>query len=499
MSNSGVTPNETDDINNLLDKKRLEELAEQFKIPGFSAAYVNKGGSISTMQVGVEANAARSEVSEDSVFCAASLSKAVFAYLILRLAANNQISLDDTLDTFFKKEDLESGTPVSEWVKNENLKHLTPRMILQHRTGLPIGGPPNGDNQFQFEPGTKYGYSGIGIQCLQEAVKAKTGKSLEELAKEYVFEHCGMSSKSSFKPTPESPMQKPLIAANSLHTTAQDYAKFVMKWMSDDEVENAFLFDDQFTMRKDPWAIGMQSIEDSALEIRRIEESDLDRVGWGIGVGLQKEADVITAFHSGDATDTRAFVAFNLKDKTAIVYLSNSDNGLALIDEISSKTVPLEHGLNYLFQKYGFEREFKDGWEDRQDKRIKTICDKFPPNKPFSETVPSTEPSRRAPLLSTFAPKSPSPAKTDSMIEQLLHRAKSMGLDPQKLLRSEGINIEQKDNFAELQRLAQGGDEMANVLYLAAAENIQNRSKLASKQLDSAKNPLQTKYTKDGE
>lgn len=497
MSNSGATPNETDDINNLLDKKRLEELAEQFKIPGFSAAYVNKGGSISTMPVGVEANAAGSDVSEDSVFCAASLSKAVFAYLVLRLAAAKQISLDDTLDTFFKNEDIESGVSVSKWIKNGNLKYLTPRMILQHRTGLPIGGP-EGDNQFQFEPGTKYGYSGIGIQCLQEAITAKTKKTLEELAKEYVFDHCGMSSNSSFNPTPESPMQKPLIAANSLHTTAQDYAKFVMKWMSDNEIENAFKFDDAFTMRKDPWAIGMQFIEDSAFELTRIEDIDLDSVGWGLGVGLQKKDDVITAFHSGDATDTRAFVAFNLKDKTAIVYLSNSDNGLALIDEISSRTVPVEHGLNYLFQKYGFEREFKDGWEDRQDKRIKTICDKFPPNKPFSETVPSTEPSRRAPLLSTFAPKSPSLAKTDSMIEQLLHRAKSMGLDPQKLLSSEGINIEQKDNFAELQRLAQGGDEMANVLYLAAAENIQNRSKLASKQLDSAKNPLQTKYTKDG-
>lgn len=170
MKSSGSTTNQEDDINHLLNKQRLEVLAEKFKIPGFSASYVNKDGKISTMEAGVEANQTGEAVpgayvKENTRFCAASLSKPLFSYLILRLAAANQINLDDTLDTFYKEVDLESDTSISEWVKNKDLKKMTPRMILQHRTGLPIGGP-KGSNEFQFEPGTNYGYSGIGILCL---------------------------------------------------------------------------------------------------------------------------------------------------------------------------------------------------------------------------------------------------------------------------------------------------------------------------------------------
>ncbi|MBN9287247.1 MAG: hypothetical protein BGO43_15235 [Gammaproteobacteria bacterium 39-13] len=84
-----------------------------------------------------------------------------------------------------------------------------------------------------------------------------------------------------------------------------------------------------------------------------------------------------------------------------------------------------------------------------------------------------------------------------SDIEILLRRAKNMGLDPQKLLRNEGINIEQKSNIEELQKLAQNGDKMAKELYEIAETNVKGRSKLASKHLESAKNPYQTKNTKD--
>lgn len=84
-----------------------------------------------------------------------------------------------------------------------------------------------------------------------------------------------------------------------------------------------------------------------------------------------------------------------------------------------------------------------------------------------------------------------------SVIEILLKRAKSMGLDPQKLLRNEGINIEQKANIEELQRLAQNGDKMAKELYKIAEDNVKSCSELASRHLEMVKNPFQTKNNKD--
>jgi|TARA_R110002110_G_C13470277_1_gene720475 hypothetical protein len=100
-------------------------------------------------------------------------------------------------------------------------------------------------------------------------------------------------------------------------------------------------------------------------------------------------------------------------------------------------------------------------------------------------------------LNSANAPESPHLSDNISAIEVLLKRAKSMGLDPQKLLRNEGINIEQKANVEELQRLSQNGDKMAKELYKIADDNVKSRSKLASKHLDMVKNPFQTKNTKD--
>ncbi len=382
VMNSGPTSNQ-DDINNLLEKKKLEGLAEQFNIPGFSAAYVNKEGRITTMEGGFEDNAnaeQATEVNKESVFKAASLSKPLFAYMVLKLAAANKINLDDPLDTFFEKEKLEAGAPVSEWIKNEALSKLTPRMILQHRSGLPIGGP-KGNSEFQFEPGKNYGYSGIGIQCLQEAITAKTGKNLEDLAKEYVFIPCEME-KSSFYTSEDKNIDE-LKAANSLSTTATDYAKFVLKWMNDNTVEDAFKFDPDFTMQMDPWAVGMKGIEDPALEIKGIEDDDLDKLGSGLGCVLQKTDNSITAFHSGDMNSSRALVAFNLTDKTAVVFFANSANGLALTDEITSKTVDLKQGLNYIFQKYGFERNFESGWQEREQQRFNAINKAFPPSRPF--------------------------------------------------------------------------------------------------------------------
>lgn len=432
MKKSGPTPNSGDDINNLLDKNRLEVLAKQFEISGFSASYVNSDGIITTMPVGVETNASGSDVSEDSIFSAASLSKPLFAYMVLRLAADNQIDLDDSLDTFFKKEILEAGIPVSEWIKNEDLNKLTPRMLLQHRSGLPIGGP-KGNSEFQFEPGKNYGYSGIGIHCLQEAITAKTEKNLEELAKQYVFEHCGMTD-SSFYTSKDKNLDE-LKAENSLNTTAPDYAKFVLKWMNDDTVEYAFKFDEDFTMQMDPWAVGMKDIEDDALEIEGIKDGDLDKLGWGLGCGLQKTDKGITAFHSGDMNNSRALVAFNLKDKTALVYFANSANGLALADEITSKTVELKQGLNYTFQKYGFERNFNSGCKEREQQRFNAINKAFPPSRPFKNNQSVLSQNKMLIMSSSAMPHNRSQTQNGTKPEKL-HKGMRVDVSDEEMARS---------------------------------------------------------------
>ncbi len=471
----------------IIGEDELKALIPQYDIPGVSMAYIDNNTS-SPVHAGVTNTG--EVVTATTRFGAASLSKPIFAYLILKLAQAGKIDLDARFDeTFISDESLDiilrrdqSDGTFSKNIASDDFKSLTPRIILLHRTGLPITAGLDEPLNFEFEPGSKYGYSGIAYQCLQEAIEKQTGRTLEVLAQEYVFDSIGMDNSSFGR-----------VAANSLQTTATDYAKFINYWMRDESLDNAFQFDDSFNMHNDPWAVGLKDIEQDELQLTKLESADLNKVGWGLGFGLQKNSDGITAFHSGDSTDCRALVAFNLKNKTGVVFFANSDNGLALADKIipqTAETTGLEHGLNYLFQKYGFERYFQEGWEERQTNRIGEICGHYPRNKSYLEAaIPIKQPSQKkvAPLVNAYASQSAMPG--NGVIAQLLHSATSMGLNPETYMRNQGFNPELPENIKEIAKLAQNGNNEAAFMVLESlAENKEHASPLAQRLLSSVKN-----------
>ncbi len=151
-------------------------------------------------------------------------------------------------------------------------------MVLSHTTGLPITyDHSKGLIEFQFDPGTKYTYSGPGIAYLQEVIEALTGtgSNLETLAQEHIFGENALNMKHSSFHTDKS---KPPQAANSLHTTTSDYAKFIVAWMNDEALQYAF--QPTVSMNND-YLPGNWPIEANRLE------HDRNHVAWGLGFGLQ--------------------------------------------------------------------------------------------------------------------------------------------------------------------------------------------------------------------
>ncbi|ARB93000.1 hypothetical protein A6J40_12795 [Legionella longbeachae] len=161
----------------------LEKLQEKHHIPGIATAIISKQGTITTQSVGV---------TNSTVFEAASLSKPVFAYIVLKLAQDGKINLDTPLHKYGH-----FGPP--EIRSHENYKQLTARMILSHQAAL-----PNESSSPEFIPevnvGEKFNYSGVAYQFLGEVVQNITKKSLETLAQE-VFERIGMPNSSFMPPT----------------------------------------------------------------------------------------------------------------------------------------------------------------------------------------------------------------------------------------------------------------------------------------------------------
>src|SRR5262245_60549101 len=122
---------------------------------------------------------------------------------------------------------------------------ITMRMLLSHTGGFPNlrSFSKDGRLRLEFEPGSRFSYSGEGIGLLQMVVESVTHKDLESLAREKVFIPFGMSHTSyvwreAFAANVAAPHNefewaadpdRPAIAnaAGSLTTTAHDYARFL--------------------------------------------------------------------------------------------------------------------------------------------------------------------------------------------------------------------------------------------------------------------------------
>lgn len=180
----------------------------------------------------------------NSLFNVASLTKPVTAMTVLRLVSLGKWNLDEPLDKYWIDPDI---------AKDPRYKKLTTRMILSHQTGFPNWRWQKNDKKlsFEFDPGTKYQYSGEGFEYLRKAIENKFHKSLEDLAKKMIFKPLNMSDTSYIwnekkdlerivsgynkngKPY-EIVKNKTSNAADDLVTSVEDYSKFLLSVMNND-------------------------------------------------------------------------------------------------------------------------------------------------------------------------------------------------------------------------------------------------------------------------
>ena len=343
-----------------ISKEELDQRRKQAGIPGLSVRYVDlrHPERSSHIEQGVSDVKSTAQVTEKTRFGAASLSKPVAALIFLKALSKGLFRTEDEANITDPKILLQKGLdrPLYEIAdfgpehirQDPRYKLLTARILLSHKSGFPIKGDP-ADLYFMFNPGDGYGYSGFGYVFLQEIFKEKTGKSFEDLAQELFHDPECLMPNSTFVP-----VQQPVCAANSLFTTTEDYTRFITYWMSEDQkiFHEAFINQvDMTKIRWDEWPKG-----------ERLPDEILEKVGWGLGWGLQlstegAEPKVTRLYHSGDMNQWRAWAVVNVEDKTMVVYFANSPEGHRLADYIVSSTVGLDDGLEFFFGTYAFQRE----------------------------------------------------------------------------------------------------------------------------------------------
>ncbi len=176
----------------LPSEAELEGLLALYDVPGASMAFLSDCGVVATVNAGSALLSPDVPVADNTVFEAASLSKPVFAYLVLQLVDEGVIELDRPIA---KDIDYPRITDKDAFAK------LTPRLVLTHRTGMPNwvdGETPFFERTapipFGTPPGTAYSYSGEAFMLLQTLVEQKTGKGLEQLFRERLGERMPHSS-----------------------------------------------------------------------------------------------------------------------------------------------------------------------------------------------------------------------------------------------------------------------------------------------------------------
>jgi CubicO group peptidase (beta-lactamase class C family) len=301
-------------------------LMKQGGVPGMSIALIRNGKTVWLHGFGVKDKKTREPVRADTVFEAASLSKPVFTYGVLKLVDRGKLDLDTPLSSYWPKP----------YVPDKRVDKITARLVLSHRTGFPNWRGSDGLLPIYFSPGERFSYSGEGYIYLQHVVEQITGKPLDVYMDEVVFKQLGMTNSSYvWRPSFDSltatgydskgapgKLWKPKEAgaASSLNTTARDYALFV------DAVLNGTGLSSSVLRQMETPEI---ALDPTCRICIKQEPKELSKtLFWGLGWGIQRERKRVMLWHWGDNGVFKAFVMADPARKSGAVMFANGQDAL---------------------------------------------------------------------------------------------------------------------------------------------------------------------------
>ncbi|MDJ0958151.1 MAG: beta-lactamase family protein [Arenicellales bacterium] len=310
--------------------ERIPAILKAGRVPGLSIALIKDCQVIWERGFGVRKTGVGAPVTTETVFEAASLTKPLFAYLVL-LAVDRQIlELDVPLVTYVDRETIETEVTQHsldvEGFRCDWFERITARHVLSHSSGMPHTerGVPF---PLFFEPGLEFKYSATGYYFLQLVIEKLKGEPLERIAESEIFRPLSMERSSLVwlerfgadaadghdilsRPQEIRKYQRAHAAA-SMYTTAGDYARFVATVLGGEgltESSKREMYTPQIPMQGDD--------------------------SWGLGFGIQRDGTGDALWQWGDYGIFRNFVIAYPDRGMAVVYLTNSPNGLGIRDEI---------------------------------------------------------------------------------------------------------------------------------------------------------------------
>ena len=304
-----------------INDQSLADLIKEASIPGMSIAVLNNNQLLYSQALGVKSAESNDSIDRATIFEAASLTKPLVAYCALKLVESGDLDLDTPLFHYLEYPDA---------ADDDRYQQITARLVLSHATGLPNWrANRNGDKiKMKFDPGSKFGYSGEGFVYLQRVMEKMEGRNLQEIVSHYIFEPLEMSRSmlvfgnstnyavghdKKSQPHKKFKPQQP-NAAYSLHTTADDYLKFMQELVEPRNMDRRYML----MLQKH----------------HRLMNQKEPSLGWGLGLGMNSLPGQTYYWHWGDNGVFRAFFILSVEQGTGFVYFTNSMNGLSIVDRM---------------------------------------------------------------------------------------------------------------------------------------------------------------------
>jgi CubicO group peptidase (beta-lactamase class C family) len=332
----------------------VERLMQAGSVPGLALALISDSEVSFIKAYGMADVAQARPLQTDTVMYGASLTKSAFAYMVMTLVDEGAVDLDAPISDLLPKP-LDQYEDYMDLAGDERWRQWTMRMLLSHQAGLPNWRWFSDSQELEilFEPGSRYAYSGEGIQIAQMVLEEGLGLDVNALMNERVFDHFGMKRTSmlwreDFQPNfargyDESGenlghnMRQSVQAAGSMDTTVADYSAFLVGVLQGEGLSETAR--DEMLSPQVPVTARHQFPTQFPVDTDANSEIQLS---YGLGWGLFESTFGHAFFKEGHDDGTNNYALCLDDSKHCILILSNSSNGegifLYLVDELMGKT-----------------------------------------------------------------------------------------------------------------------------------------------------------------
>lgn len=332
---------------------QLNQLMQAAHVTGVGIAIFHDGKIEYEKAYGLRDTEKGLPLTSNSVMTAASLSKAAFASVVMLLVQEHVLDLDKPITQYLPK-------PLPDYPRYTDLrddgryKKLTLRILLSHTSGFPNWRAFENDRKLHihFDPGTRYAYSGEGIDLAQLVVETVTHEPLTNLMNEKLFTRLAMSRTSMvWQPQFDSdfangydehgrslgPEKRTTPdAAGSMQTTLNAYATFLSAIM-----HHKLLSAQTTGVMFSPQILIHSAHQFPSLAPATTTDNDSIRLSYGIGWGLYTSPHGQAFFKEGHDEGWR-HLALCFANGSGILIMTNSSNGEGifkpLIDSILGPT-----------------------------------------------------------------------------------------------------------------------------------------------------------------